>query len=299
MKRLLVLSLMVAIALVYYQTGWAQSIETVFTYQGKLVDGGSPANDQYDFEFKLFNALVGGDQYGVTLIKEDISVYEGYFTVDLDFVDDPNVFNGETRWLQIGVRPGGDSGSFTPLNPRQELTPTPYAQHAKSVSAPLLLVEEAPPGTAVLGVGSTGEGVAIGASSKNGDIGMLGKNGSAVVGISPTGYAGFFDGKGQFNGHVGIGTEDVEYGANLQVANRVNIMDHSTINPNLFIGDNAFRRQVFRLWFRTLRRRSQRYRLTWKRMDRLVKRWIPYPRVYHPYPEQRLAVIIQGRSPVR
>ena len=39
--------------------------------------------------------------------------------------------------------------------------------------------------------------------------------------------------------------------------------------------------------------------LNWERMDRLVKRWIPSPRVFHPYPEQRLAVIIRGRGPVR
>ncbi|MCP4605376.1 MAG: group II intron reverse transcriptase/maturase [Proteobacteria bacterium] len=61
----------------------------------------------------------------------------------------------------------------------------------------------------------------------------------------------------------------------------------------------AFRHQVSWLWLRTLRRRSQRHRLTPERKDRLVKRWIPSPRVFHPYPEQRLAVIIRGRSPVR
>ena len=61
----------------------------------------------------------------------------------------------------------------------------------------------------------------------------------------------------------------------------------------------AFQCQVYRLWLRTLRRRSQRHRLTRERMGRLAKRWLPKPRVYHPYPEQRLAVTIHGRSPVR
>ena len=149
MRKLLVLSLMVAVAFVYNKTGWAQSIGTVFTYQGKLVDGGSPANDQYDFEFKLFNALVGGNQYGLTLIKEDISVYEGCFTVELDFVDDPNVFNGEARWLQIGVRPWDSSRSFTILNPRQELRPAPYAIHAQTA-------EKVMDGVEVPGGGSEG-----------------------------------------------------------------------------------------------------------------------------------------------
>jgi group II intron reverse transcriptase/maturase len=49
----------------------------------------------------------------------------------------------------------------------------------------------------------------------------------------------------------------------------------------------AFCYQVYWLWFRTLRRRSQRHRLTRERMFRLAKRWLPKPRIYHPYPEQR------------
>ncbi len=36
----------------------------------------------------------------------------------------------------------------------------------------------------------------------------------------------------------------------------------------------TFRRQVIRLWFRALRRRSHKTRLTWDRMDRL-QRWLP------------------------
>ena len=49
----------------------------------------------------------------------------------------------------------------------------------------------------------------------------------------------------------------------------------------------AFCYQVYWLWLRTLRRRSQRHRITWERMFRLAKRWLPKSRIYHPYPEQR------------
>jgi group II intron reverse transcriptase/maturase len=62
---------------------------------------------------------------------------------------------------------------------------------------------------------------------------------------------------------------------------------------------NSFRHYVTRLWFRALQRRSQRSRTNWKRMERLAKRWLPYPKIMHPYPWQRLRVITQGRSPVR
>jgi len=49
--------------------------------------------------------------------------------------------------------------------------------------------------------------------------------------------------------------------------------------------------QVSRLWHRTLVRRSQTRRLTWERMRRLVERWLPPPRVTHPYPLRRLGVV--------
>jgi group II intron reverse transcriptase/maturase len=41
----------------------------------------------------------------------------------------------------------------------------------------------------------------------------------------------------------------------------------------------AFRFNVGRLWYQTLRRRSQRARLTWERMERLIEQWLPpaYP----------------------
>ena len=42
-----------------------------------------------------------------------------------------------------------------------------------------------------------------------------------------------------------------------------------------------------RLWIKSLRRRSQRHRMNWKRFETLTDRWIPVPKIVHPYPEQR------------
>jgi group II intron reverse transcriptase/maturase len=53
---------------------------------------------------------------------------------------------------------------------------------------------------------------------------------------------------------------------------------------------NLFRHQVIGLWYCSLRRRSHKTRLTWRRMYRLSDRWIPYARITHPYPDQRLCV---------
>jgi group II intron reverse transcriptase/maturase len=62
---------------------------------------------------------------------------------------------------------------------------------------------------------------------------------------------------------------------------------------------HAFKYQVYRLWLRVLRQRSQRHRMTGERMNRLSARWLPPVHVLHPYPEQRLRVMTRGRSPVR
>ncbi len=53
---------------------------------------------------------------------------------------------------------------------------------------------------------------------------------------------------------------------------------------------SKLRFEVVRLWYRTLRRRSQKTKTTWAVMSRLENRWLPLPRVMHPYPNQRLRV---------
>jgi group II intron reverse transcriptase/maturase len=62
---------------------------------------------------------------------------------------------------------------------------------------------------------------------------------------------------------------------------------------------NVFRTQVTRHWHRALRRRSQRDRTNWARMQRLVERWIPPVRIVHDWPDKRFDVRTRGRSPVR
>ena len=61
----------------------------------------------------------------------------------------------------------------------------------------------------------------------------------------------------------------------------------------------AFKYHLSLLWFRTLRRRSQRHRLIWERMSRLINRWLPRPRICHTYPDLSLYVKTRGKSPVR
>jgi len=54
---------------------------------------------------------------------------------------------------------------------------------------------------------------------------------------------------------------------------------------------DTFRTEVNKAWFASLRRRSQKARsLTWDRINRLIKTWIPTAKIKHPYPNQRLRV---------
>ena len=98
---------------------------TAFTYQGHLVQGGTPANGPHDLDFRLYNSATGTGQVGPIVTRNDIPIQEGAFTVSLDF---GNVFNGQALWLQVGVRPGASTGAYAFLAPRTYLTAVPYAQ---------------------------------------------------------------------------------------------------------------------------------------------------------------------------
>jgi hypothetical protein len=108
---------------------------TSFTYQGQLQDGGSPANGSYDLQFGLFDALTNGNQAASTLIIQDVTVTSGIFSVSLDF---GQAFPGASRWLEIAVRPGASTGSFTTLSPRQPITSTPYAITSLNASSAVI-----------------------------------------------------------------------------------------------------------------------------------------------------------------
>ena len=102
---------------------------TEFTYQGSLKISGTAANGNYDFDFTLFDNLTTGDQVGPNLVRANITVTNGIFSVSLDF---GNQFPGADRFLEIRVRPSG-GGEYTALTPRQLINSTPYS--VKSLNA--------------------------------------------------------------------------------------------------------------------------------------------------------------------
>jgi RNA-directed DNA polymerase len=60
--------------------------------------------------------------------------------------------------------------------------------------------------------------------------------------------------------------------------------------PTNFRALLVFHAHVKHLWYRTLRRRSQRDRTTWDRMLVLADEFLPQPRILHPWPNQRFDV---------
>jgi hypothetical protein len=109
----------------------AQAQTTSFTYQGRLTDGGTPANGNYDLQFVLWDSLSGGTQIGTTQTSSNVSVSSGVFSVSLDFGG--AAFPGANRFLEISTRLAG-GGSFTLLTPREQVTSTPYAVRSSNAT---------------------------------------------------------------------------------------------------------------------------------------------------------------------
>jgi hypothetical protein len=111
---------------------------TAFTYQGRLMDGANPANGVYDFQFSLYDDASTGTLIGTDTL-DDHTVTNGLFMGDLDF--GAGAFPGFERWLEIGVRDGASSGSYTVLSPRQQINPAPYATFARTIYRKTVVVK--------------------------------------------------------------------------------------------------------------------------------------------------------------
>ena len=117
------LTVLVAVCLVVPAASGQTPLEPGFTFQGRLKDGGHPANGTYDMEFHLY-----GDPNGLVWLDRHpdagtvaVDVVSGLFTVTVEF--DSEHFSGQKRWVETVV-------NSTALWPLQELTPTPYATYA-------------------------------------------------------------------------------------------------------------------------------------------------------------------------
>ena len=105
----------------------AQAVNTLFTYQGELLDNGAPANGSYDMTFDAFELSSGGNSLLLFGADEHLAVQvtNGLFTVNVDW---GNVIfsSGADSWLELAIKPAG-SGSYVTLPTRQKITSAPYA----------------------------------------------------------------------------------------------------------------------------------------------------------------------------
>ncbi|MHC4145449.1 MAG: hypothetical protein ACYSUD_11800, partial [Planctomycetota bacterium] len=205
-KIVTILGLGLGLAVWPGQVGEAGSMGTVFTYQGRLIDANAAAEGVYDFNFGLYNSASDGNQVGSDVNVPDVNVIDGYFTVLLDFGS--SVFDGDARWLEIGVRPGemNDSNVYTTLSPRQEVTPTPYALQTRGI-----FVDD----SRKVGIGTVSPRGALDVDSDGFDIYLDTFSSTVFIGdVENDGDGTRFmvdDSDGRFifeNGNVGIGTTE-------------------------------------------------------------------------------------------
>jgi hypothetical protein len=116
-------ALLLSTLLLQPSTSFAQG--TAFSYQGRLDTNDVPYTGSAEIQATLWNAASAGSQIAAnTPAIISVEVVNGLFLLPLEFGAS---FNGADRWLQLEVR--SSLGAFTPLSPRQPLTPTPYAIH--------------------------------------------------------------------------------------------------------------------------------------------------------------------------
>jgi len=112
---------------------WGTALQaSPFTYQGRLVDGGTLANGAYEITFRLFDGPTGNNSLGASVIKSPVAVQNGIFSLELDFGN--QVFTGAELWLELSARPVGNADPPETLSPRQAIRAVPYAIRAFSGS---------------------------------------------------------------------------------------------------------------------------------------------------------------------
>src|ERR1017187_10544687 len=209
-----------------------QAQGTGFTYQGRLNTGTNPATGTFDLTFSLYGVSSGGSPLAGPVNTTGVGVANGLFTVLVDF--GAGVFTGGSNWLSIGVRTNG-GGAFTPLTPREQVTPAPYAIFAESASA----------------AGLSGTIPAADLSGVNGS-GLTGVNAATLSGLSASSFwqlTGNTLGAGQFlgslnsqplfiqaSGGVGIGTPSPQQG--LSVKTGMNL-DQANLNTGVLNNGNT------------------------------------------------------------
>lgn len=101
----------------------ALAADTAFTYQGSLMESGSPMTGTADIDVALWNDLAAGSQMGSTQSLLAVPVTDGLFSLELDF--GAAALDGD-RWLEITI-------NGTTLAPRQKVNASPYSIQTRGI----------------------------------------------------------------------------------------------------------------------------------------------------------------------
>jgi hypothetical protein len=96
-----------------------------FVYEGRLDDGGAPANGRYDLRLSPFADAKSGAALAAPIVFEDVPVVDGRFRIDFEL---PLATAG-AAWIEVGVRDGSALGAFSSIPGRSE------AAAAKAIGA--------------------------------------------------------------------------------------------------------------------------------------------------------------------
>jgi hypothetical protein len=96
----------------------AATVGSRISYQGRLTEGGSPVTGDRDMVFRLYSNNSCATQVGSDIVRNDVSVEDGLFSVKLAVTHSD--FNGQGLWLRVLV--GG-----TTVVSCEEIVPVPYA----------------------------------------------------------------------------------------------------------------------------------------------------------------------------
>ncbi|MFN7550246.1 MAG: hypothetical protein ACK5SH_01490, partial [Pseudomonadota bacterium] len=94
----------------------APAAAATFVYEGRLDDGGAPANGRYDLRLSPFADAKSGAALAAPIVFEDVPVVDGRFRIDFDLP----LASAGAAWIEVGVRDGSAVGAFSTIPGRSE-----------------------------------------------------------------------------------------------------------------------------------------------------------------------------------